>query len=177
VSAGAPAPEAPQARRIGPITIPANFGPFMLLLVSALGIGAVFWGAFVSDPGIEVVQFDAGVEATLLDTLRERDVVVFPEQDLYLVGLEDGRLRVVDGRVEFSGCAVEYLPGDTRGRTRNPSGGPGVLEDPCSGAVWSVDGDAIARVNEPLRTPAFSFQRDEEGVRHLFIEVITVGGD
>ena len=145
----------------------------MLFTVSAIGILAVFWGRFVSDPAIEIVLFDAGPTAALID----QSVVAIPEQDLYLVGLEDGRIRAVDGRVEFSGCAVEYRPDDARGRARNPHGLPGVLEDPCSGAVWSVAGDAIALVDEPLRTPNVTYDRDEDGVQHVIVEVITVGGD
>ncbi len=145
----------------------------MLLLVSAIGILAVFWGRFVSDPGIEIELFDAGPTEALL----ERAVIAAPERDLYLVGLEDGRVRAVDGRVEFSGCAVEYRPDDPRGRAHNPHGLPGVLEDPCSGAVWSVAGDAIALVDEPLRTPNVTFERDEDGVQHVIVELITVGDD
>lgn len=168
---------APPARRIGPVTVPRNIGPTMLFLVSGLAIAAVFWGAFAADPDIEVRRFDAGPEEAILDTLRTGRLATFPGEDLYVVGLEDGRLRAIDGRVEFSGCAVDYLPDDPRGGLRNPNGVPGVLEDPCSGAVWSIAGDAIERVNEPLRTPEFSFEDDEDGIRHMFIEVITVGGD
>ena len=178
MSTETPASSAPPApRRIGPITVPRNLGPTMLLISSALGIAAVFWGQFVSDPGIEVRLLDAGPEAAVLDVLRDDHVYPIPGEDLYVVALDDGRLRAVDGRVQFSGCAVDYLPNDPRGETRNPFRAPGVLEDPCSGAVWSVAGDAIARVDEPLRTPQISFKNDEDGVRHLFVEVISVGDD
>jgi hypothetical protein len=170
-------PPAPVQRRLGPIPLPRNIGPLMLIIISALGIGAVLWGELFADPGIEVDQFDAGAETAVLDTLRTGEVLAFPDVNLYLVGLEDGRLRAVDGRVESSGCNVELLPGDTRGLARNPNGTPGVLEDPCSGAIWSVDGDAISGTSEPLRTPNFSIALDDEGVRHVYIEVITVGGD
>ena len=162
-----------QPRRLGPVTLPRNIGPLMLFLVSAIGILAVFWGRFVADPGIEIELFDAGPTEALL----ERAVVAIPEQDLYLVGLEDGRVRAVDGRVEFSGCAVDYRSDDPRGRAYNPHGVPGVLEDPCSGAVWSVAGDAIARVDEPLRTPNVTYRTGEDGLQHVIVEVITVGGD
>jgi hypothetical protein len=145
----------------------------MLFVVSALGILAVFWGRFVADPAIQIELFDAGPVEALLET----NVIAFPERDLYLVGLEDGRVRAVDGRVEFSGCQVDYLPDDPRGRGRNPHQQSGVLEDPCSGAVWSVAGDAIAKVDEPLRTPQISFVTNAAGVQHVFVEVITVGGD
>ena len=165
------------ARRLGPIPIPNNLGPLMLFLVSAIGIGAVFWGRFAADPGIEIRQFDAGPETAILERLRGGEVVAFPDEHLYLVGLEDGRLRVVDGRVEFSGCNVDYHPDDPRGVAHNPNAIPGVLEDPCSGAVWSVSGNAIARVDEPLRTPQFSFETNDDGVRHMLIEVISVGDD
>lgn len=168
------APEAP--RRLGPITIPNNFGPLMLMLVSAIAIGAVFWGRFGADVGIEIVNFDAGPTSDFVER-GDGTLSVFADVDVYIVALEDGRLRAVDGRVEFSGCAVEYLPDDPRGRRLNPFGVRGVLEDPCSGAVWSVAGDAIALSNEPLRTPQLTFLRDEDGVQHVFVELITVGGD
>jgi hypothetical protein len=169
--------EAPVGRRLGPVTIPPNIGPLMLLLVSAIGIGAVVWGAFFANPDIHVQLFDAGPEEELLTSLRAYPVAAFPEQNLYVVGLDDGRLRAVDGRVEASGCNVVYEPDDPRGGARNPFGNPGVLEDPCSGAVWSVAGDAIAGSDEPLRTPQISFNEDAGGVRHLFVEVISIGED
>lgn len=168
---------APPARRLGPFTVPRNIGPIMLFLVSAIGIAAVFWGRFAADTGIEIRLFDAGPEAAILETLRGGEIVAFPDERIYIVGLEDGRLRAIDGRVEFSGCSVNYLPDDPRGRIRNPDGTSGVLEDPCSGAVWSVAGDAIAGVDEPLRTPQYSFAEDDDGVRHMFVEVISVGDD
>lgn len=172
-------PESPArtVRRLGPFTVPQNIGPIMLFVVSAIGIAAVFWGRFAADPGIEVRLYDAGPEAAILETLRGGEIAAFPDEHLYIVGLEDGRLRAIDGRVQFSGCNVDYLPGDSRGVSRNPNGTPGVLEDRCSGAVWSVAGDAISGVDEPLRTPQFSFGEDEDGVRHMFVEVISVGDD
>lgn len=157
----------------GSRSLRAAAGPLALLVVSAIGILAVFWGRFVADPGIEVTLFDAGP----IETFAIGEVVAFPERDLYVIGLEDGRIRAIDGRVEFSGCSVDYLPDDPRGRERNPTGSAGVLVDPCSGAVWSVAGDAIARVDEPLRTPRVSFPRDASGIVHVSVEVITVGGD
>ena len=148
----------------------------MLFLVSALAIGAVFWGRFGADTGIEIVNFDAGPTADFV-ARGDGTLSVFPDVDVYIVALEDGRLRAIDGRVEFSGCAVEYLPDDPRGQRLNPFRVPGVLEDPCSGAVWSVAGDAIALVDEPLRTPQLTYGREEGGVQHVFIEIITVGDD
>ncbi|MDA0352246.1 MAG: hypothetical protein O3A10_08550 [Chloroflexi bacterium] len=177
MSAQTPAPAAPGASRFGRVKLPRNFGPLMLLLVSAIGIGAVFWGAFIAEPQIHVTLFDTGTEDAALETLRADGVIAFAEQNIYVVGLEDGRLRAIDGRVEKTGCKVEFLPNDPRGVARNPFGRTGVLEDRCSGAVWSIAGDAIARTQEPLRTPVISFQVDDAGVRHLMVEVITVGGD
>ena len=149
---------ATQSPRSGHLRLPKNFGPFMFLVVSTLAILTVFWGAFGADTNIHVVLFDAGTEESVLTVLRQDNVLAFADENLYVVGLADGRLRAVDGRVQFSGCSVVLHPDDPRGRTRNPNGRPGVLEDPCSGAVWSVAGDAIARVNEPLRTPQLSFE-------------------
>ena len=166
-----------EPRRLGPLTLPRNPGPLMLLVVSAIAVGAVIWGRVVADPGLEIRMFDAGAEADVIAALSDQPVLAFPEEDLYLVGLEDGRLRAIDGRVEATGCAVEYLPDDPRGAALNPFGHPGVLEDPCSRAVWSVAGDAIALTTEPLRTPNFSVTRNEQDEVRILIEVITVGGD
>lgn len=142
----------------------------MLGLVSIVGIAAVFWGRFISDSNIDIEYFDAGPTEALLD----RQVIEIPAHDIYLIGLEDGRVRAVDGRVEFSDCVVDYHHEDVRGRSHNPFGVTGVLEDPCSGAVWSVAGDAIALVDEPLRTPNVTFRESEDGLQHVIVEIISV---
>ncbi len=145
-------------------------GPLALLIVSVLGVAAVLWGALVADPGISVSQVDAGP----IDRFAIGEVVVLADLDFYLVGLEDGRLRAVDGRIEDSECRVRYLPDDRRGRALNPTGIAGVLIDPCSEAVWSVGGDAIAGAGHPLRTPQVSFRHDEQGVLHVWVERISL---
>ena len=142
----------------------------MLGFVSIVGIASVFWGRFISDSNIDIEYFDAGPTEALLD----RRVIEISEHDIYLIGLEDGRVRAVDGRVEFSGCVVDYRHEDARGRSHNPYGVAGVLEDPCSGAVWSVAGDAIALVDEPLRTPNVTFRHSEDGLQHVIVEIISV---
>jgi len=120
----------------------------MLVLVTAAGVFAVFWGAF-NPPRVEVVNFDAGP----VSQFAIHRVVAYPDRNLYLVGLEGGKIRAIDGRVESSGCRVTWLPNDQRGAVRNPAGLPGVFEDPCTGAIWSFEGNAITGSDEPLRTP------------------------
>jgi len=162
-------------RQIGPFRIrrDASIGPIALIVVSVLGIGAVFWGQFMAEPGIVVIQFDAGA----VDDYAIGKVVAFEERDLYLVGMEDGRIRAVDGRVNGSDCAVTYIPDDPRGRLRNPNGVFGVLEDPCSGDVWAMTGDAISGADQPLRTPQLTFARDDAGVMHVWVEIISADDD
>jgi len=168
-----PSLDEPAPRKLGPLPLPRSIGPLMLLLVSAAGIFAVLWGALVANPGIEVRQFDAG------DVRRFAigEVVAFPDEHIFVVGLEDGRVRAVDGRIEATRCSAELLPDDPRGRALNPTGSTGVLADPCSDAVWSIAGDAIAGANEPLRTPQVSFATDTDGVQHVLIEIVSVGDD
>lgn len=164
--------EEPGYRRVGPVRIrrDASFGPIALVLVSLAGIFAVFWGQFFTDPGIDVTLFDAG----RVDDHAIGVVMAFEESDLYVVGLEDGRIRAVDGRLEGTGCVVRYLPDDSRGRLRNPNGTAGVLEDACTGAVWAMTGDVISGADEPLRTPQITFKRDDEGALRVWVEIITV---
>ena len=164
--------EEPGYRQVGPVRIrrDASFGPIALVAVSLAGILAVLWGQLFADPGIAVTQFDAGP----IDDHGIGKVVVFEELDLYVVGLEDGRIRAVDGRLDGTDCSVRYLPDDGRGRVRNPSGVRGVLEDACSGGVWSVAGDAISGSDEPLRTPQVAFRWDAAGVLHVWVEMITL---
>ena len=159
-------PEEPGYRRIGPVQIrrDASYGPIALILVSFAG------GQFFADPGIEVTLFDAGA----VDDHAVGVVVVFQELDLYVMGLEDGRIRAVDGRLENSDCTVDYLPDDPRGRSRNPNGTTGVLTDSCGGGVWAMTGDAISGTNEPLRTPQITFRRADDGLLHVWVEVITL---
>jgi hypothetical protein len=145
--------------------------PAGLLIVSVLGIGAVFWGQFVAHPGIRVFEFDAGP----VDGLEIGLVRPFPDLGLYLVGLADGRVRAIDARVHSTGCTVAFLPDDERGRSVNPRGLPGVYEDACTGAYWAVDGDQIgaaSRPPEPLRTFELAYKTLPDGKQHIFVEVI-----
>lgn len=140
----------------------------MLLLVSAAGVLAVFWGYF-NPPAIRVVMFDAGE----LDRFAIHRVVAYPEQDLYVVGLGDGRIRAIDGRVQPGDCRVEWLPDDARGAARNPNGPPGVYRDPCTEALWSFEGNAISGTDQPLRTPKITTRAGEDGqARRVFVEVV-----
>jgi hypothetical protein len=141
-----------------------------LLTVSVLSVGAVFWGYFIADPGIRVFEYDAGpVEGLEIGGVRP-----FEELGFYLVGLADGRVRAVDGRVHSSGCHVRWLPEDERGRQLNPRGVAGAFEDPCTGAVWAIHGDQVqdAGVVEPLRTFELAYKTLEDGKQHIFVEVI-----
>ncbi len=165
-------PEEPGYRQIGPVRIrrDASIGPIVLVAVSLAGILAVLWGQLFAAPGIIVTQFDAG----RLDAHGIGQVVVFPEVDLYVIGLEDGRIRAVDGRLDGTECSVTYLPDDARGQTRNPNGVTGALEDACTGGVWAMTGDAISGADEPLRTPLVTFHRDDTGMLHVWVELITL---
>ncbi len=140
----------------------------MLLIVSAVGVATVLWGIFFANPDITVVHYDAGP----IEDFEIRQVNAFPEIDLYIYGLDNGIVRALDGRVESSGCSVRWLPGDRRGLARNPGSLPGAFEDPCSGAVWSVEGNAISGTSEPLRTPQVTFVPNADGKLHVRVELI-----
>lgn len=142
-------------------------GPMVVLIVAVAGVGAVIWGALVADPGIKVFLFDAGP----VTELAVGEVKPLAQVDVYVVGLEDGRIRAVDGVVQSTGCAVRFLPDDERALSRNPLRLPGVFVDPCGDGVWAITGDAVAG-EEPLRTFHLSYERDENGVQHVQVEVI-----
>ncbi len=155
-------------RRLMPASLRGvAWGPLALLVVSVLAIATVIWGN-LRGSGIEVRYFDAGT----LSDYAIGVVVAFPEEAIYVVGLEDGRLRAIDGQVESSGCAVRYLPEDDRGRPRNPRGVAGAFEDPCSGALWAVTGDALAGADEPLRTPFVLVGTADDGLQHVSVELV-----
>src|SRR5690606_12475848 len=125
----------------------------------------VFWG-YIRPAEIRVVYFDAGAA----DSFEISKVTAFPDQDLFVVGMEDGRLRAIDARVESSGCTANWLADDSRGRTHNPSRLPGVFEDPCSGAIWSMEANAIEGTNQPLRTPHIDYRPGPQGREtHAFV--------
>ncbi len=146
--------------------VPAWVGPTALLLVSAFFLGVVLWGYF-NPADIRVVYFDAG-EA---DRFEVGHLTAFPEQDLYIVGLEDGRLRAIDTRIADSDCVAVWLADDPRGTTHNPGGAAGVFEDPCSGATWSMEANAIAGTEVPLRTPYIDYRPSADGTGvHAFVE-------
>ena len=146
--------------------MPVWVGPTALLLLSGFFVGVVIWG-FLNPADIRVEDFDAG----RADRFRIGEVTSFPEQNLYVVGMEDGRLRAIDGRVEASGCAVRWQPGDARGRPHNPLGRPGVFEDPCTGAIWSMIANGIDGTDRPLRAPFIHYRAaDDGGATHAYIE-------
>lgn len=148
--------------------VPAWVGPMALFLVSGFFVGVVIWG-FINPVDIRVVYFDAGAA----DSFEIGEVTAYPEQDLYIVGMSDGRLRAIDGRVEASGCSVVWRPDDERGRLYNPEGHPGMFEDPCTGALWSSIAHAVSGSSEPLRTPHIDYRRGPDGATtHAFVERI-----
>ena len=94
--------EAPSGKSKARVRVPGFVVPLALLTVSVLSVGAVFWGYFIADPGIRVFEYDAGP----VDGLAIGGVRPFEELGFYLVGLADGRVRAVDGRVHSTGCHV-----------------------------------------------------------------------
>lgn len=145
--------------------------PIALIVIAIASIGAVVWGSLVADPGIQVIDFDAGD----VRDLSIGHVKPFDELNFYLVGLADGRVRAVDGRVASNDCHVEWLPDDPRGREMNPLGNPGIYADPCSEATWAMTGDALTPGPggpEALRTFNVEFRTLDDGIQHVFVEVI-----
>ena len=148
--------------------VPAWLGPVALLLTSLFFIGVVLWGTFNPVP-IQVQLFDAGP----VTQFAIHKVVAYPERNLYIVGMEDGRLRAIDGRINGTTCRVEWRPDDPRGAVRNPQGLPGVFHDPCSGALWSFEGNAISGTMEPLRTPRVAPKAVAAGEpEHVTVEMV-----
>ena len=68
------------------------WGPLALLLVSAIAVATVIVGN-IRGPGITVRYVDAGP----LSDYEVSSVVYLAEEEIYVVGLADGRLRAVDG--------------------------------------------------------------------------------
>ncbi|MDP6606833.1 MAG: hypothetical protein QF664_11330 [Dehalococcoidia bacterium] len=142
--------------------------PVALVVVIVLALVAVLWGALVSKPQFTVSSYDAGP----LDQFAVGRLVPFEESGLYVFGLDDGRLRVLDGVVRATGCRVHWLPEDRRAESENPDRTPGAFLDPCSGAIWAIDGDAVSGTSAPLRTFIATVSEDASGVLHVYVEVI-----
>jgi hypothetical protein len=144
--------------------------PGALLAVTVLGIAAIFWGKFVAPPSIIVTRLDAGPVAGF--TIG--DVRAYPDVEVFVVGLTDGRIRAIDARVRSSGCLAEWMPADERGSAANPLERTGAFVDPCSGAAWALTGDQVFASGdpEPLRTFHVTYDTLPDGVQHVFVEVI-----
>jgi hypothetical protein len=145
----------------------ARITVFAIAAMFVFGVVGVIWGTFFP-AHVPVEMLDAGPETGF----AIGKVVVFPEQNVYLIGLPDGEIRAVDGVVKGDHCTLEYRPDDLRGTSRNPLKTPGVLVDPCSGAVWAATGDAIEGADEPLRTFSVMGVDGPDGTRHVSVEVI-----
>jgi len=150
--------------------ISRSFGPIALIAISVLTILIFLWGELVADPQIDVYQFDAGS----IEQFAIGKIITLDEINFYLVGMEDGRIRAIDGRNEKNGCNVIYEKSDIRGSFKNPLNIPGIFLDHCSESVWALTGDAISGANYPLRTPQVTYKRDQKGIMHVWVEVITV---
>jgi hypothetical protein len=144
--------------------------------ISALAIGIVFlatllaWarGVVAGGPAVPVRWVDLGPEAAF----AIGRVVALPGEHVYVIGLENGQLRAIDGIVEGSRCAVRWLPEDARGAAKNPRATPGVYEDTCSSAVWAATGDALTPDTPPLRTFEVRGATAEDGTRRAEVEIL-----
>jgi hypothetical protein len=147
-------------------------GTRLSLAVIALVFGATLfaWGRGVvtGGPAVPVRWVDAGPESAF----AIGQVVALPQEHVYVIGLEDGHLRAIDGIVEGSRCAVRWLPDDPRGASKNPRGTPGVYEDTCSSAVWAASGDALAGASAPLRTFEVRGATAPDGTKRAEVEVL-----
>jgi len=156
---------------LGPRSWRSWLAPGAMLLITILGIAAVFWGRFVEPTIIPVQSFDAGPVAKY----AIGDVRAFDDVEIFMVGLDDGRLRAIDARVASNGCVVEFDPNETRGAVANPLGRDGAFVDPCTGATWFLDGDQLDAAGgepEPLRTFVITYETPPGDVQHAFVEVV-----
>jgi hypothetical protein len=144
------------------------FSLFFLTLIILVAAGGAAYGIFIADPDIRVQNVDAGP----VSEFAIGQVNPLPGQNVYVVGLENGRIRAVDGLVEGSLCAVQWLPEDERTRAENPLGAKGAYFDPCSGALWTIEGNAFSGADEPLRTFQVDYDTNGEGVQHVWVEVL-----
>jgi hypothetical protein len=125
-------------------------------------------GVVSGGPAVQVRWVDAGPESAF----AIGQVVPLSGEHVYVIGLENGQLRAIDGIVEGSRCAVRWLPDDARGSEKNPSGLPGVYEDSCSAAVWAASGDALSGVDTPLRTFEVRAATAADGTKRAEVEVL-----
>ena len=137
-------------------------------IVMLIGFAGIVRGMFFADPAVLVRIFDAGPE----DQYAIGKVVPFPEQNVYLIGVDTGEIRAVAGLIDGSPCTVEWRPDDERGRARNPRQQPGVLVDPCSDAVWAASGAALSGTSRPLRTFQVGPLTAADGTRHVRVQLL-----
>ena len=160
------APEAPRGHRDWRWWLT----PGALLGITVLAIAGMFWGKFVAPPVIAVTELDAGGATDY----AIGDVRAFPNLEVFVVAMEDGRLRALDARVASNGCVVEWVADDARGSVVNPFGRAGAFVDPCSGAAWALTGDQVLAAGspEPLRTFHITYDTLPDGVQHVYVEVV-----
>lgn len=139
-----------------------------LALVAIVGIGGAVWGGVIADPEVHVQHLDAGP----VRGFAIGEVVPYPDQNVYLLGIEDGRIRAIDGIVKDTGCAVRWDPADARTIAENTGHASGAYTDPCSGHVWTNAGNAFAGAKAPLRTFQIEYHTNDDGVQHVWVEVI-----
>jgi hypothetical protein len=137
-------------------------------LVLLIGGGGAIWGGVWAKPDIRIQEYDAGP----VSKFAISEVAPYPDVNVYLVGLADGRIRALDGIVKETGCAVQWLPDDRRAVSANPDGRPGAYLDACSGAVWTLLGNAFSGTIQPLRTFEVEYFTNTEGVQHVWVEVL-----
>lgn len=123
-----------------------------LLFVIVVAIGAVFYGA-ANRPQFDIFLFDAGP----IESYEVGEPRYFPQARIYVIALDEvegaKNLRALDAiSPSGTGCVVDLDPEDARGSLENPRGRPGALKDSCSQAVWYLNGNALARTSQPLRT-------------------------
>ena len=117
-----------------------------ILLISAVGLYAVIHG-YMNPPKISIEQFDAGS----ISNFDIGDVVYFQDQEFYLVGMRNGKLRALKQSIKDS-CTLNYF--GLRHNNDNkikPFSIQNIFFDNCDN-LWRVNGDSFFQNQVPLKT-------------------------
>ncbi|MBI51634.1 MAG: hypothetical protein CL779_00250 [Chloroflexi bacterium] len=117
-----------------------------ILLISAIGLYAVIHG-YMNPPKISIEQFDAGS----ISNFDIGDVIYYQDQEFYLVGMRNGKLRALKESAKEP-CSLNYFGSRHNNDNKiKPLSLQNIFFDNCDN-LWHTNGDSFFQNQVPLKT-------------------------